>query len=617
MNFNRKQLLSVFSAVLLFLFTVILLGLLYRYDNKYTQGPPYGKEGVFSFTEKDLDRPLFLIDGWRLKTENPDELTVFIGQYSNYSYVPGMDSPFGTAVYRLTLRYTGTPCTLLLEIPEIYTDFTLTVNGTTQENIENCRMIPINAGEGHTTLEFTITNKSHYYSGLTYPPALGTPDTMNQLFFIRTFFYSVLCIFSFTLAAFSLVLWLSKTRDSLFFHFGILCIAFAVQCAHPFIWQFGLSGKVWYAVEDTARLLILAQVLSLSFIAAGLQHAATYKKFLRPLSLAACLLCLLFVLFIIPRAGNLVNLYGQLLDFYKMLIWALLACTAGAGLMKDPGASNIFTLYACSIFGASLAAGIRDSNQFEPVYTGWQNEYTGFLLVLVFAAQMILRNKRLLEQEKEMQVLELQTRFAAESVVQMKDSIRKVRAARHEISHHVNVLSAFYHSGEYERLGSYLSGLKSENDVLPLLYYSENFLVNAILTNYLEDAKKKGILTEYTARVPNVLPFDDTDLSVLLSNILANALERLQALPADNLRFLRFHVKVKGSFFTVSCENSCLPGKGKRDKFPTTKTPASSHGLGIPAMKKTVEKYGGTIEICQENRVFTVKAVLPLPCQDK
>ena len=120
---HEYRLLSWICAACSLLAFALLLAGTYRFDNKYTAGPPYGEDGVFSFSESDLTKPIPLVDGWLL-----DGREVFIGQYSNFSFLPGRDSPFGEGTYTLTLRYEGPPRTLLLELPQVFTEYTLYVN---------------------------------------------------------------------------------------------------------------------------------------------------------------------------------------------------------------------------------------------------------------------------------------------------------------------------------------------------------------------------------------------------------------------------------------------------------------------------------------------------------
>lgn len=599
----------VFALLVLSAF-FLLLAALYRFDNKYTAGPPYGEAGVFSFEQGDLDGPLFLIDGWLL-----DGREVFAGQYSNFSYLPGGASPFGVGTYRLTLRYAGPPTVLTLELPEIFSDYTLYVNGEIAAQRGSGTAVPVPVG-GDTALVLETENHTHYYSGLAYPPTLGTAGVMRRLFFLRTLFYAVLCAASLTLAAFSLALWFSRTRDPLFRHFGLLCLAFVVSCAHPFVWQLGLSGPLWYALEDAARLLVQAQAAALATLAAGLEGRAWYRRLVRPALLGACVLCFATVAFIIPNAAGFVNFYGGLVDAWRLLVWAYLALCAGVGLARGGGWTSFFVLSACGLLGVSLLAGVGDAYQFDPIYTGWQGEWAGFLLVLLFGGLMARRNAELLRQSAQLQSIRLQNRFAEESAVQLRASMAQVRGLKHELRHHVESLEALYAAGDYPRLGAYLEALGGEKDALPQLYYAENFLVNAILAGRLGPARERGVRVACSASVPERLPMADGDLCTLLANLADNAVEACGRLPEGAERFIELSLEVRGDLFLISCANSAPPRTEEGGAFATAKPDRAAHGLGLPAMERVAEKYDGVLEAQQTGGVFTLRAALHLPRRD-
>ena len=604
---HLSWLLPLAGALATLLLFALVLALAYRFDNKYTAGPPYGEDGVLAFTQADLDRPLFLIDGWELNGRE-----VFIGQYSNFSFLPGGASPFGAGDYRLTLRYDGPAAALLLELPPIFTEYTLFVNGAPAARMGSGGLAAVPVGEGDTVLELHTVNRSHYYSGLTYPPALGTAAAMDRLFFLRTLVYAVLCVTALTLAAFSLVLWFSRARDALFRQFGVLCLAFAVHCAHPFVWRLWGYSALWYAIEDASWLLVLAQAAALAALCAGVERASWYRRLVRPLSLLACLLCFCSILFIIPKAGGFVNFYGGLIDWYKLAVWLFLALCAGLGLARGGGRTSFFILSACGLLGVSLLAGLGDSNAFEPICGPWQNEYAGFALVLLFGGLMVRRNAQLLCESAELQSVRLQNRFAADSAAQTRASIAQVRGLKHELRHHVETLEALYAAGDYPRLGAYLSELGGERDALPQLYYAENFLVNAILAGRLGPARERGVRVECRASVPEELPIADADLCTLLSNLLDNATEACERVPEGSERFIRLSLEARPDLLLVTCENSAPP-RAAAAGFATTKADAESHGLGIPAMRRVAERYNGVLEASQAGGVFTLRAVLRLP----
>ena len=587
---------------------VLILALTYRFDNKYTAGPPYGEGGVFSITEHDLQKPIFLIDGWLL-----DGQEIFIGQFSNFSFLPNRNTPFGSGIYRLTLRYEGAPRILLLELPQVFTDYTLYINETAVASTGSGPTVNVPVGGGDTHLRLETVNRNHYYSGLTYPPALGTAACIGRLGFVRTLIYTAAVVSALTLALFSLVLWSSREKDGLFFHFGILCLAFAIHCLHPFMWQLGLSGTLWYAVEDASWLLALWEAATVAAIAAGFHRRSWYRRLLRPAALFVCALSVFAVLFIIPSAPGLVNLYGGLMDWYKLGTWAFLAVCAGAGLSKKQRSAPLFVLTAAGILGISLFADFWDANQFEPIHGLWQEEYAWAVLVLVFGGLMVQRNAQLLRESAELQSVKLQNRFAAESAAQTRASIAQVRALKHELRHHVETMETLYAAGDHPRLGAYLARLGAEKDALPQLYYAENFLVNAILAGRLGPAQAQGVQVECRASVPEDLPIADADLSTLLSNLLDNAVEACARLPAHTTPFIKLSLEVRQDLFLLTCSNAAPPRPADCAGFPTSKPDPDSHGLGLHAMRRVVEQYDGVLEASQTGGVFTLRAVLHLP----
>ena len=72
-QYRNSKWLNLTAAAALLLAVLILFQFLYQKDNKYTNGPPYGSQGIFAFSARDLtgSRPLFLIDGWEFY---PDQL---------------------------------------------------------------------------------------------------------------------------------------------------------------------------------------------------------------------------------------------------------------------------------------------------------------------------------------------------------------------------------------------------------------------------------------------------------------------------------------------------------------------------------------------------------------
>lgn len=598
---HKKRLLPLLGALLaIFLFYFLQL-FIYQNDNKYTAGPPYGEKGMFTFDESDLHKPLFLIDGWLL-----DGQEVFIGQYTNFSYLPGRDSPFGKGTYRLTLCYSGAPRTLLLEIPKIFTSYRLTVNGVLTSGGPQ---VAVPVGGGNTQLVLVTENHSQYYSGLTYPPALGTPQVIGRLFAMRTLCYGAVCFSSLTLAIFSAILWARRKKDAIFLHFGLLCLALGLHCSHPFLWQLGLGGPLWQAVTDSAWMLVLAEVTAVAACTTGLNCSRWYRLCMRPATLGFCFFVFLAVLFIIPAFGDFIAVYGFLVDAFKLAVWACLALFTGIGFVRKEGSATVLT--AVGILSISLITDVWDAGHFEPIAGLWQNEYAALALVLSFGALLVRRNVQLLREEEDLRTLSVQHRLATESALYMRESIEQVRRMKHEMGHHLEALSALWDANDLPRVKSYLQSLLAEKNRIPPLAYSKHFLVNAILSSYLGSAAKMGIQISFSVQVPEALSMADADLCILLSNLLQNAVEGCMDLPTSADRFIFFELRLKENLLVFSCRNSAK-GCDSTGPFPTTKSKAQSHGLGLAGMEQVAVQYGGTLSACRKQGVFQVQGVLSL-----
>ena len=247
----RSAVRAAAPAAAIFLLAGCLLALAYYHDNKYLSPPPYGADGVLELTDADLGRPVPLVDGWLLSVDGAPAAEAFIGQYSNFSFAPGGTSAFGSAVYELELRYDGDAPerALVLLVPEVYGDFTLYVDGAVEAAGGDGAQVGIVVRDG-TRLELEVENREHYYSGLYYPPVLGTAQAMGQLDFANALGTCVLVLGPLAAALLSFAVRRRGDGDALVGDFGVLCLAFAVAGAHGLAWRAGIAGA-WYILIRT------------------------------------------------------------------------------------------------------------------------------------------------------------------------------------------------------------------------------------------------------------------------------------------------------------------------------------------------------------------------------
>lgn len=392
-------------------------GFLYRYDNKYTARSPISQEGL---TMPDYGRLksyhlTYLADGWELfpgvllppgepASPSASGIKTYIGQYPNFSYFNADGSPYGSATYRLRLsgnaeQYEDQQYVLLFQelssACKVYVDGILVGSSGSLLPYSPRVMdllVPIRLSE-NTEVIVQTANYTHYYSGITYPPIMGTALAIHRHSFIRAGFYGLLCFSSLTLALFSIAVWMGNRRqgDRLYLWFGLLSLSFALRVIYPFVRAAGIPViRPLYAAEDTAFLMGIWCTIKIVLCLCGMEKSKA-GILLSRIGLHAVLVGALFPAFVLPLLPDFVPVYGQLVFWYKLLTAIILVGLGFYGVLhglRDFG----FILAGVGIYGTSLLAHAVTLNRFEPAYTGWQDEYGAFLLVLCFAVLMVLRS---------------------------------------------------------------------------------------------------------------------------------------------------------------------------------------------------------------------------------
>ena len=398
----------------------VLFVLLFYVDNKYQTPPPYGNSGVIALNEGDLERenPIFLIDGWLLSDEYVTEKPVYIGEFSNLQRGNLSVSPHGRAHYQLTLRYDGASRIVSLDFPQLSCDYTISMDGRKLAEGTGNGQITFLLARGDHVLRVDTRSGIGYYSGMYFPPALGTGQTLSQVDRTRSFVYALAVFFPLVLAVFTFFLW--QTGGEISRLFGLLCCCFSIYMSRYFVFQFSMPlGRYWFLIQSLALYGVCFCVIRLAVQVSGVGgRTARWWQ-------GAVLLWLPIVLFIlsllIPLLPWAVFVHGRLTDLYYTLTFCTTAFFALHGIKgRDP--ESRFTTAGCLVFGVGLLVNLFFSNLFEPIRFFWQFECCGLLLVFLFGAMMVSRNRRIIrENDMLTNHLEEQVKKRTEEVVWLLD----------------------------------------------------------------------------------------------------------------------------------------------------------------------------------------------------
>ncbi len=402
--------------------TAAFLIFLFYGDNKYHTPPPYGKSGIISLTEADLGRnnPIFLIDGWLLTDARVADRPTYIGEFSNLQRRDLSVSPHGQARYQLTLRYDGTERIVSVDFPQLCSEYTVLLDGIKLDEGTGSGRITFLLTAGEHTLVVETSSKIGYYSGMYFPPALGTAETLFQVSSVQSFAYTFACLIPLALAVFTLFLW--QTGGRLARWFGVLCCGYALYMARYFVFLLSYFVSLpivqyWFLIQSLAMYVLCFCVIQLTVLASGAIRSKVWRwsriiLIVLPAALAAFSL-------LVPVLPWAVYVHGKLTDFYYVVIFCAAAYFSAKGITVQSWESR-YTLAGCTVFGVGLLANLFFSNRFEPIRFFWQFEWCGFLLVLLFGAMMVSRSRRILKENDVLtNHLEEQVKERTEEVTQL------------------------------------------------------------------------------------------------------------------------------------------------------------------------------------------------------
>lgn len=258
--------------------------------------------------------------------------------------------------------------------------------------------------------------------------------------------------------------------------------------------------------------------------------------------------------------------------------------------------------YITRVYTTLLSSGSPVVVEFMPFVCS-----VAYLLFLLHASREQAARIRL---EQLQSSLNMQVSQAVWEIDALRESQRKTRAYRHDLRHHLQFLSACLENGQYEQAQEYIRSINKEIEASRVTVYCENEAANLILSSFANRAAMQDIPLSIHAVLPNVLPIAESDLCVLLSNALENAIHACQK---DDNGGVPGHIEVQtyeqaGKFF-LQVSNDCRkPVQFDDHGLPVTDR--QGHGIGVHSICGIVERYGGVYSFSVQNGLFILRVSL-------
>lgn len=639
---NKITYLTFFIFIIIFI-SCSFFFFLYHYDNKYNTKQLITQENctlLSDNTKENASKTItWLVHGWKLY---PDQLILsnsnssiplYIGQYSSLSTFHKDQSPYGVATYQTTLQGNGT---YILYIPEIFSACKIYVNGKLCASSGS--FSPYKAHIKDMIVPVTITNQAeiiiqtmnytHYYTGLTYPPAIGSCEAIQHLILTRMLYYGFLVVSSFTLSIFSSVIWLgfknnTATKQNLWL--GVLAFIFSLRLCYPFVHIFGLPfNKLLYCLEDTLTALGFFCILQI-IVTLCLHSSHLGTRILTGISLGFVFVCMIVPTFVLPTLPGFTFLYGQLIFWYKGILCLILLFFLLRYLMQSFSKAQSLLLIPLLFYSIALGAHVICLGTFEPARFGWFEEWGIYVLILFFASRMAFTNIKIIREN--IYLNENLEKEVAEKTKDLSILLEERRALLSTLSHDLKTpitsITTFTRLIEMDNLNldseslEYLTIIRKKSKEMNDRLYTLNEFNHLDSAASLQPINLCELITEfYKSNKPDFDVFgihvtlsidfwgkqcfiraDKNKILSILQNLIYNALDFT---PKNGN--IDISVKKQNGELLLSIEDT---GIGiAQEHLPhifdygfSLRQDTKSHGIGLYLVKSMVMEHGGKIDV--------------------
>lgn len=614
---------------------------MYFIDNKYTHEGIQPANGMLVLAQEELDRsPIhYLINGWEFypgvllspdtfNADSTDRYMVYtdIGRHTRFDNPGSKRDPHGSGTYALRLKLPETLTTYALELPEIYSAYKLYINDRLYLQMGNPdpehylprtqnRMVTFDAS-GSATILLAVTDYSHFYSGLVYPPAFGQPIALSTG---RGILLGI-CLFIDTLGLVAAVVALYlgiRMRHKNARIFSLLCLVMCAFTSYPLLHSAAaLPIFPWYALELCSNYLLTVLVVVLHN-----RICSTHPRIRRIslwVSLSFCGLSLCYGLCGPWLTVSMERMFSMLVFCYKAAVAAYLLITAARSLNADRSQSA--PLFYASVFYATAFAWDRIFPSFEPILSGWFAEWGSLVLVLAIGyslmrdiASAYACSLAFAEEHRQVsRQLAMQTEYAR----QLSQQNERNRRLAHDFRQHLRAITGL--AGQIDsgpdgntrrELLSYLEQIGQTVSVPAstlISAFSRNPALDALLQFYFTLCAGHSIRAEFRTDAMELLCLGNVELCTVMGNLLENAVEACDK-QISGQKYIAIRTETTGRLLFLSVENS-YDGKlrQKGERFLSRKTNSERFGIGLESVREIVDRHGGMMQIDFSGNIFQV-----------
>ncbi len=218
-------------------------------------------------------------------------------------------------------------------------------------------------------------------------------------------------------------------------------------------------------------------------------------------------------------------------------------------------------------------------------------------------------------------VLEEQSALHAESILRLQvavsqDNLRiskrnekNIAAFRKQFMSWIDRMEKDIIDGDLPQAMDSLSDIEAMQ-ISHISRYCREPVLNAVFSVYEQQAGKDGTDLSIQANLSSMPNINTTELAVVISNALSNAIEACQAAPAGKPRIISVLIKSQGDQVAAEIRNTCYaPVNFDKNGLPISEK-GEGHGIGTKSMTAFAQHTGAFMTFEEKDGWFTVRMLV-------
>lgn len=228
----------------------------------------------------------------------------------------------------------------------------------------------------------------------------------------------------------------------------------------------------------------------------------------------------------------------------------------------------------------------------------------GYYSVLLFLFSSV-RKEMEIRHSAQLSALQLSALQSRMEAVQATENI--IRTERHNLRHRLQTVAELVARGDRDTALEFLNASSKRLDNQKQIHWCRPPVLDAVFSSYFNQAKNQGISVEAEIVLPDVFPVDESELAIVLANMLENAIHA-------NLTLLQTKREIRCKMIgtpSVMLEimNPCT-GNISFDSGGLPVAQSEGHGLGMRSVSAFCQKNGAICQCDLINGWFRLRLVL-------